>query len=82
MHCVTAASAEAGPSSSTHAYPYCKPGLRPHPPRPRGRTRATSAEAHREAAELLEELQQVSWGEEQSPLVGGFLESLKELLGG
>ena len=32
--------------------------------------------------ELLEEYQRVSSGEEQGPLVGGFLESLKKLFGG
>jgi molecular chaperone DnaJ len=32
--------------------------------------------------ELLEEFQRISSGEEQGPLVGGFLESLKKLFGG
>jgi DnaJ-class molecular chaperone len=32
--------------------------------------------------ELLEEYQRVSSGEEQGPLVGGFLESLKKFFGG
>jgi molecular chaperone DnaJ len=32
--------------------------------------------------DLLEEFQRVSSGEEQGPLVGGFLESLKKLFGG
>jgi DnaJ-class molecular chaperone len=35
-----------------------------------------------EQRELLEEYQRVSSGEEQGPLVGGFLESLKKLFGG